>query len=164
MNSHLAQKLAPFLPYRPNSGAILHRGDGRILMGERRDAPGVWQFPQGGVEPGESKEEAMWRELSEELGLWRPRRLCSLIAVGPQVRYNFPQGVDWPIARRYAGQEQTLFLLEYYGTNDDIDVHAHEEREFSRFRWVGFLEARELFRPEKREVLTRSIIDFLDKL
>ena len=53
--------------FRPNVAAILRRPDGRILIGERHDFPGSWQFPQGGIHGTETPEEALRRELAEEL-------------------------------------------------------------------------------------------------
>ena len=55
--------------YRPNVALILQRADGRILIGERLDVAGAWQFPQGGVDAGESADEALAREMGEELSL-----------------------------------------------------------------------------------------------
>jgi putative (di)nucleoside polyphosphate hydrolase len=59
--------------FRPNVAAILQREDGRILVGERADVPGAWQFPQGGVNEGEGSLEALERELEEEIGVGRGR-------------------------------------------------------------------------------------------
>ena len=50
--------------------AVVRRGD-RILVTRRQDAPGrpgQWEFPGGKIEPGEREEEALARELREELG------------------------------------------------------------------------------------------------
>jgi len=49
--------------------AAVRREDGQLLAFERRDLSGEWQLPQGGIEPGETLEEAAWRELEEETGL-----------------------------------------------------------------------------------------------
>ena len=50
--------------YRPNVAAIIRRPDGRVLLGERSDFPGSWQFPQGGIDPGEAPEQAVRREVA----------------------------------------------------------------------------------------------------
>ncbi|MHB9855478.1 bifunctional class I SAM-dependent methyltransferase/NUDIX hydrolase [Streptomyces krungchingensis] len=52
-------------------GAILHGPDG-LLLGRHRH--GTWELPGGTVEPGESLEETVVRELAEETGLRAPRR------------------------------------------------------------------------------------------
>ena len=54
--------------YRANVGIILTNGIGRLFWGGRAGRDG-WQFPQGGVGPGEDDRDAMFRELKEEIGL-----------------------------------------------------------------------------------------------
>lgn len=55
--------------YRKAIAAVIIDNEGRILMCERRDISGAWQFPRGGIEEGENPETALTRELNEELGL-----------------------------------------------------------------------------------------------
>jgi putative (di)nucleoside polyphosphate hydrolase len=55
--------------YRPNVAAIIRRPDGRVLICRRSDYPESWQFPQGGVDEGETLEQALTRELWEEIGI-----------------------------------------------------------------------------------------------
>ena len=54
--------------FRANVGIVLMRDDGQVFLGSRSDGRG-WQFPQGGVQRDESPEEALYRELREEIGL-----------------------------------------------------------------------------------------------
>ena len=143
--------------YRKNVGAILRRSDGKLLMCERIDQPGAWQFPQGGVDEGESLEHALWRELAEELGLAPPQQFCSLVAQGPAVCYDFPADSRARIARRFKGQEQTLFLLDFRGSDDDIHLDADDHPEFRAFRWVTPTEAAELTWEVKRPILDRTL-------
>lgn len=54
--------------YRPNVGIILINERNEVFWG-KRVREHSWQFPQGGIKPGESPETAMYRELYEEVGL-----------------------------------------------------------------------------------------------
>lgn len=141
------------LGYRQNVGAILRRFDNLILMCERLRPQGTWQFPQGGVDHGESTEFALWRELGEELGFEAPESVCSLVACGPETNYDFAPDYDAPIARKYQGQRQTLFLLDFHGCDDDFRLDWHDEPEFQDFRWVTPAESLELMWGFKRPVL-----------
>ena len=56
--------------YRPNVGIVICNRQGQVMWA-RRFGQHSWQFPQGGINPGESAEQAMYRELFEEVGLSR---------------------------------------------------------------------------------------------
>lgn len=144
--------------FRRNVAAILRDGNGRILVAERADVPGAWQFPQGGVDDGESDEEALLREVREELGI-RPG-LLRVLTRREGYRYLFPPGRVKN--GRYHGQEQVYFLCDFLGGDEDIDLDAHQ-REFARFRWI----APQDFDPEwvpdfKKAVYAAVLRDFFD--
>lgn len=143
-------------PYRQNVAALLVREDGRMFIGERSDCPGAWQFPQGGIDPGESPEEALVREIGEETSL-RPEHF-EIVEQRSGYRYRFPDGHSkW---KDFCGQEQTYFRCRFTGSDEDIDLDT-EHREFSAFRWVAPTEFDIDWLPEfKREVYRRVLADF----
>ena len=116
--------------YRSNVGAIIRRADGKILIGERSDVAGAWQFPQGGVNKSETAREALIRELQEEVSL-APAQYRVVQSKGPY-RYIFAPGRT---KEGFDGQEQTYFLIEFTGTDSNIDVTT-EQPEFVQFRWI----------------------------
>lgn len=116
--------------YRPNVAAIVKDADGLILICERADLPGCWQFPQGGVGRNEIPEDALKRELEEELSL---RHSDYLLAEshGPY-RYLYPDGRT---KEGFGGQEQRYFLVELVAEKSAINLDtAH--REFQAMRWI----------------------------
>lgn len=76
--------------YRPNVAGILRDRNGKILVGERLKTRGAWQFPQGGVDEGESPREALHRELEEEIGV--TRSLYQVVEERGDYRYEFIGG------------------------------------------------------------------------
>ncbi len=54
--------------FRPNVGIVLANEHGQVLWA-RRVGQNAWQFPQGGIHQGETPEQALYRELYEEVGL-----------------------------------------------------------------------------------------------
>ncbi len=143
------------LRFRPNVAAILRRRDGKILICERSDVEGAWQFPQGGVSAGETHEQALARELEEEISL-KPGRYRIVERKGPY-RYVIGGGKK---KKGFHGQVQEYFLLDFVGDDSDIDVEvAHQE--FSRVCWI----APESFKlswlpPMKREVYAAVFENF----
>lgn len=141
--------------YRPNVALILRREDGRVLLGERSDTAGAWQFPQGGAAPGESPEMALAREVEEELAL--PPAAYRVVERRGPYRYAFPAGRS---KEGYGGQEQTYFLADFVGEETAILANPATV-EFRAVRWV---------RPEeidlagvvpmKREVYRAVLRDF----
>lgn len=116
--------------YRPNVAAIVQHADGRILLCERADVAGAWQFPQGGRDDGESDEEALARELEEELSL-RPGDYEILQSKGIY-RYRFPNG---RMKKGCHGQQQTYFLVRLTAPESRINVET-DSQEFTRTRWM----------------------------
>lgn len=118
------------ISYRQNVALILRRTDGRILLCERSDHPGTWQFPQGGVIPGESLEEALARETLEEISL-TPADYSVIEHRGPY-RYEFEAGRT---KEGFGGQEQTYFLAEFLG-DEALILTQPSAAEFRAAQWI----------------------------
>ena len=145
----------PSLRFRPNVGAIIKRVDGKILIGERSDVPGAWQFPQGGVKKSETALEALTRELQEEVSL-EPAHYRVIKSKGPY-RYLFRPGRT---KEGFDGQEQIYFLIELTGPDSSIEV-ATEQPEFSRIRWIEPSEFKTDWVPAFKQGVYRQVfVDF----
>lgn len=97
-------------PYRDGVVAVVTANHKEFWVGERRSQKGAWQFPQGGIDPGETPEEAVLRELSEEMGI---NRSGSIIRQSRDwIYYDFPPDLRIPITENYRGQKQIWFLIE----------------------------------------------------
>ena len=143
------------LKYRPNVAAILQNPSGQVLVCERIGVAGAWQFPQGGVNKGESRDEALVRELGEELSL-RSDDFQVLDTKGPY-RYLFSNGRK---KKGYDGQEQFYYLALLKAHESRINVHT-EYREFQAFRWISASQFDLAWLPEfKREVYRAVLYDF----
>jgi putative (di)nucleoside polyphosphate hydrolase len=141
--------------YRSNVGAIIRRADGKILIGERSNVAGAWQFPQGGIKKSETAREALGRELREEVSL-APAHYRVVESKGPY-RYIFPPGRT---KEGFDGQEQTYFLVEFTGADSNIDVMT-EQPEFLQFRWIDPSEFKIGWVPKfKRGVYREVFFDF----
>ncbi len=141
--------------YRPNVAFILRRADGRILIGERSDVPGAWQFPQGGVNKGETPAEALQREVLEEISL-APGDYRVVEERGPY-RYEYSDGRT---KEGCGGQEQTYFLADFLGDEAQILIQPSTV-EFQAVRWIepaGF--QLEWVAPMKRKVYRAVLRDF----
>lgn len=120
--------------YRPNVGIILLNAENRVFWGKRVREQS-WQFPQGGIKPGESPETAMFRELTEETGLL-PQHVKVLGRTRDWLRYDVPGHWvrrDW--RGSYRGQKQIWFLLRLTGRDSDIYLRAGRTPEFDGWRW-----------------------------
>jgi putative (di)nucleoside polyphosphate hydrolase len=120
----------PDVKYRLNVAAILRNSAGKILIGERVDRSGAWQFPQGGVDEGESLEQALARELREEISL-SPSAYKIISTRGPYF-YTFGNA---KVVKGFHGKEQHYFLANFTGDPDKINVDT-DHPEFRTIRWV----------------------------
>jgi putative (di)nucleoside polyphosphate hydrolase len=123
--------------YRPNVGIILTNEKNQAFWGKRirQDA---WQFPQGGIQYGETPEQAMYRELHEEVGL----HCCHVQILGRTrewMRYEVPQNWSKRESRgSYKGQKQIWFLLRLVGRDCDVSLRASGHPEFDAWRWTDY--------------------------
>lgn len=117
--------------YRQCVVGVFINNTGKVLVGERSDAPGNWQFPQGGVEAGERPEQAILREMTEELGA---SSIEIIKTASETCRYDFPADLNTKIAHSYRGQEQTWFLLRFQNGFEPTAVAG--DGEFRAFKWT----------------------------
>jgi putative (di)nucleoside polyphosphate hydrolase len=131
--------------FRANVGIILIDRAGRVLIAGRRGRGG-WQFPQGGIRPGEEVEAAMFRELREEVGL-EPADVEVMGSTEGWLRYRLPERF---IRRERTplciGQKQRWYLLELTGAVERVRFDLTPDPEFDRCRWVDY------WRPVKEVV------------
>ncbi|MCL4316045.1 MAG: RNA pyrophosphohydrolase [Gammaproteobacteria bacterium] len=123
--------------YRPNVGIIL-ANDERKLLWARRIRQDAWQFPQGGIRRHETPEQAMYRELGEELGLQK-EHVTLIGCTRDWLRYEIPKH----LVRRdrtplYIGQKQIWFLLHLTAQEQRVTLDASSRPEFDRWRWVDY--------------------------
>ena len=124
--------------FRSNVGIIVSNDEGRLLWA-RRVGQSSWQFPQGGVDQGESPEEALFRELEEEVGLLE--KDVELIASTKKwLKYVLPKkyqrGRNHPVC---IGQKQKWFMLRLISDESNIILdNGHQPVEFDHWRWVSY--------------------------
>lgn len=144
--------------YRPNVGIILCNARGEVLWARRTGHDG-WQFPQGGVRANESPEEAMYRELQEEVGL-EPAHVRLIGRTREWLHYKLPRHMRSDGARRtFKGQKQIWFLLEFVGKEADVALDAGDKPEFDDWRWVDYWSPVDRIVEFKREVYKKALTE-----
>ncbi len=137
--------------YRPNVGIILVNARNEVFWG-KRIREHAWQFPQGGIKHGETPEQAMYRELFEEVGLL-PEHVQILGRTREWLRYEVPrQWVKREFRSTYRGQKQIWFLLRLVGRDCDVSLRASNHPEFDAWRWSSFWVPLDSVIEFKREV------------
>ena len=140
--------------FRHGIVAVIINEAGQVLMAERSDHPGSWQFPQGGVEDGESEAQAVHREIAEELGLFR----CEILKTSAKrTHYKWPGHKPTPrgYERGNVGQEQTWFLLRIRdGATPDL---AQSDGCFRAWKWESPEKVLDQTIEWKREAFKRGL-------
>lgn len=142
--------------YRPNVGIILLNPMGKVLWG-RRSGQRSWQFPQGGIRCEESPEEALYRELYEEVGL-EQRHVEIAGNTRGWLRYRLPKRfMRKNCEPTCIGQKQVWFLLRFIGNEADVDLARSEKPEFDSWRWVDYWDPPKEVIFFKRHVYRRAL-------
>ena len=151
--------------YRPNVGIILCNAKNEVFWG-KRIREHSWQFPQGGIDKGESPEQAMYRELYEEVGL-QSHHVHILGRTKNWLRYEVP--THW-IKREwrssYKGQKQIWFLLRLVGRDCDVSLRASGHPEFDAWRWSEYwvpLESVIEFKRDVYRLALNELVTYLDR-
>ena len=121
-------------PYRPCVGIMLVNDEGLIFAGQRIDNRAeAWQMPQGGIDEGETSEQACFREMEEEIGTAQ----AEIAAIYPEwLHYDIPQTLaDRLWDGQFKGQKQQWIALRYTGQDSDINI-ATAEPEFKEWKWL----------------------------
>ncbi|RYF83683.1 MAG: RNA pyrophosphohydrolase [Comamonadaceae bacterium] len=123
--------------FRPNVGIILLNQRNQVFWGKRIRTHS-WQFPQGGIDRGETPEQAMFRELHEEVGL-HPQHVRIVARTRDWLRYEVPDRFIRRDARgHYKGQKQIWYLLQLTGHDWDLNLRATNHPEFDAWRWNDY--------------------------
>ena len=145
--------------YRPNVGIVICNRKGQVLWAKRY-GQNSWQFPQGGINEGETPEQAMYRELFEEVGLQK-KDVKILYASKQWLRYKLPKRLlrhdSKPVC---IGQKQRWFLLQLLCNEKEIDMGRTQSPEFDGWRWVSFWYSVRQVVSFKRDVYRRAMKEF----
>ena len=149
--------------YRPNVGIIICNTQDKVFWG-KRVREHSWQFPQGGIKYGESPEQAMYRELMEEVGL-KPEHVQILGRTRDWLRYDVP---DHWVKREwrgsYRGQKQIWYLLRMVGRDTDVSLRASSHPEFDAWRWNDYWVDMDSVIEFKREVYKLALNELMPHL
>lgn len=148
--------------FRPNVGMVIFNRNGQVLWA-RRIRQNSWQFPQGGIKEDESEEDAMYRELYEEMGL-RRQDVYIVQTSRRYYRYRVPKRMlNARRDRDYQGQKQRWFLLslvEGASLDDIIRFNRSKHPEFDGWRWVSYWYPVRNVIPFKRDVYRKILTEF----
>lgn len=143
--------------FRAGVGAvILNRNNNeQVLAFERKDSPGIWQFPQGGIERGEKPIPAVYREIEEETGIQK-EDLELLSSDYCLTVYELPE--SWRNAGVGRGQVHQWYFFQL--NNDNVKINLGIEEEFKDHQWMS-IDALILRTTEFREGIYKDISDFI---
>jgi putative (di)nucleoside polyphosphate hydrolase len=151
--------------FRPNVGIILLNQKNQVFWGKRIRTHS-WQFPQGGIDRGETPEQAMFRELGEEVGL-KPEHVRIVARTRDWLRYEVPDRYIRREARgHYKGQKQIWYLLQLLGQDWNLNLRATDHPEFDAWRWNDYwvpLEAVIEFKRGVYEMALTELARFLPR-
>ena len=142
--------------YRPNVAMVVINSSNKVLICRRKNTR-TWQFPQGGIDNGEDIKNAMYRELSEEVGLSEDD--VSLMGESEgTITYDIPKTIRSKVlGGKFKGQEQKWFLLKLNKDNCEIKLDNEAFPEFDKYEWVSFWQPLDKIVDFKREAYREAL-------
>lgn len=146
------------LPYRSGVGVMLFNALGQVFVAKRIDmTTEAWQMPQGGMDSGETPQQAALRELKEEIDV-DASRLEVLRESADWYTYDLPDNLIGQIwGGRYRGQKQKWFAMRLLGDDSFINIQTPDP-EFSEWKWVDMRMLPDIIVPFKR-TLYKALVD-----
>ena len=137
--------------YRLNVGLIIVNNYGKVLICKRKNS-NQWQFPQGGIDEGESPIEAAKREIFEEVGI-KPSKIKVLGKIKDWVKYEIPKELAKKSFKKkgIVGQKQKWFIFKIK-SEACISFVNDPDNEFDDFAWVSYWRPIALIVSFKKEV------------
>ncbi len=136
---------------------MLANDRGQVLWARRIGGQDAWQFPQGGINDGESTEEALYRELEEEVGL-KSESVDVLASTRGWLRYRLPKRFvrrgQSPVC---IGQKQKWYLLRMLDEDAAVRLDLNHKPEFDHWQWVSYWYPLDQVVPFKKEVYRRAM-------
>lgn len=137
--------------YRKTVVGVVCQGS-EILVIKKQHWNGWVDFPQGGIEEGESPEEAVLRELAEELGT---DRFGKPVATGITVTRPFsPETLAHYPDRGNVGKEQHYFVVPFMGNREDIRLGD----DLVAYRWLA---TEDLLKKIYDPATTEKVLEFM---
>jgi putative (di)nucleoside polyphosphate hydrolase len=123
--------------YRLNVGLIVINDKGKLLLCKRKNIDS-WQFPQGGIDFGESPLKASRRELYEEVGI-ENGDIKLISSTNEWFKYDVPheKRKNHFLKKSFKGQKQKWFMFKLIS---DATIHFNNDpgNEFVDFKWVPY--------------------------
>ncbi|MCP3906604.1 MAG: RNA pyrophosphohydrolase [Oceanicoccus sp.] len=142
--------------FRANVGIIIANAKGEVLWA-RRVGQDAWQFPQGGIQEGESAKQALFRELKEEVGL-TAKDVEVVACTRGWLRYRLPQRLIRRDSKPLCiGQKQKWFLLRMLADDASVRFDNDHKPEFDSWQWASYWYPLGQVIPFKREVYRRAL-------
>ena len=141
--------------YRPNVGIIVANNKGQVLWA-RRVGQDAWQFPQGGINKGESMEAALYRELKEEIGLAEDQ-VEIINSTRGWLRYKLPKRYLRQNNTSFIGQKQKWYLLKMLTDDENVRFDLSDTPEFDHWSWVSYWYPLGQVVPFKKDVYRRAM-------
>lgn len=146
--------------FRHGVGIVLVNNHQQVFWARRIGKKNAWQFPQGGLQRNESPEDALYRELHEEVGLVKAD-VRLMASTANWLSYALPR----KFRRHYSkplciGQKQKWYLLQLMGDEGCIDFNQTNTPEFDQWQWVSYWKPLQRVISFKRRIYKSALKEF----